>query len=224
MTASTSVVAMNFQKLYSYRFQGIDLQKKMAVWRPIAEKIFVAMGKPQVVLDPAGGQLEFIQHIPARERWVIDMVEYESIGLHQNIKFMKSSIFDAQLPDHYFEGVFVSNFLEHLMTYHDIAALLSKLSLAMKTGGRIAIMGPNYKYCYKSYFDFADHVLPLSHLAVMEHLAASGFKIELVWDRFLPLSFRSRLPASPWLTRLYLNMPLAWKILGKQFLIIASKT
>ncbi len=223
MTASTNAVAMNFQKLYSYRFQGVDLQKKMAVWQPIAEKIFEAMGKPQVMLDPAGGQLEFIQHIQAEERWVIDMVEYEAIRSHKNIKFIKSNIFDAELPSQYFEGVFVSNFLEHLMTYQDIAALLSKLSAAMKSGGRIAIMGPNYKYCYESYFDFADHVLPLSHLAVMEHLAAAGFKIELVWDRFLPLSFRSRLPASPTLTKLYLSLPIAWKFLGKQFLIVARK-
>lgn len=182
----------------------------------------VMFRKPQVMLDPASGQLEFIQHIQAKERWVIDMVEYADIRSH-DIKFIKSNIFDAELPNQYFEGVFVSNFLEHLMTYQDIAALLAKLSAAMKTDGRIAIMGPNYKYCYKSYFDFADHVLPLSHLAVMEHLAAAGFKIEVVWDRFLPLSFRSRLPASPLLTKLYLHLPFAWKILGKQFLIIGTK-
>jgi hypothetical protein len=49
MTATISTVAMNFQKLYSYRFQGVDLQKKMAVWQPIAERIFDAMGN---ALDP----------------------------------------------------------------------------------------------------------------------------------------------------------------------------
>jgi hypothetical protein len=31
-------------------------------------------------------------------------------------------------------------------------------------------MGPNFKYCYKEYFDFADHSVILSELGVAEHL------------------------------------------------------
>ena len=43
-----------------------------------------------------------------------------------------------------------------------------------------------------------------------------------VVPRFLPFSFRSRLPASPALTRLYLRTPVLWRLQGKQFLILAT--
>ena len=41
--------------------------------------------------------------------------------------------------------------------------------------------------------------------------------------RYLPYSFRGILPPSPPLTRLYLKTPLAWRLLGKQFLVIGRK-
>jgi hypothetical protein len=81
-------------------------------------------------------------------------------------------------------------------------------------------MGPNFKYAWKQYFDFADHRLALTHITVLEHLAASGFEVESVWPRFLPYSFTGRLPARPELTRLYLKVPFAWQVLGKQFLVV----
>jgi hypothetical protein len=40
--------------------------------------------------------------------------------------------------------------------------------------------------------------------------------------RFLPFSFRGVLPPSPALTALYLRFPIAWRLLGKQFLVIAT--
>ncbi len=82
------------------------------------------------------------------------------------------------------------------------------------------MLGPNFRYCSKQYFDFADHVLALTHVAVAEHLYAAGFEVERVIPQFLPYSFGGILPPSPTLTRLYLRMPFAWRVLGKQFLVI----
>jgi hypothetical protein len=81
-------------------------------------------------------------------------------------------------------------------------------------------MGPNFRYCRDEYFDYADHTLPLTHLAIAEHLYAAGFEVAEIVPRFLPYSFRSRFPASPSLTRAYLRTPAAWRLLGKQFLVI----
>jgi hypothetical protein len=80
-------------------------------------------------------------------------------------------------------------------------------------------MGPNFKYCFKDYFDCSDHIIALTHVSVAEHLAAAGFDVSRVIPKFLPFSFRSRYPAGPTLTRLYLKLPLAWKFMGKQFLV-----
>jgi hypothetical protein len=94
---------------------------------------------------------------------------------------------------------------------------------AIKPGGRICVMGPNFKYCYKEYFDFADHTVVLSELGVSEHLYGAGFDIQEIHPRFLPLSFRGRIPVNEFLVKTYLKFPLAWPIMGKQFLLIAQK-
>ena len=91
-------------------------------------------------------------------------------------------------------------------------------------GGVIAVMGPNFKYCAADYFDCADHVLALTHVAVQEQLYAAGFAISEVVPRFVPYSFRSRLPASRRMTRLYLRAPVLWRLQGKQFLVLARRT
>jgi hypothetical protein len=62
-------------------------------------------------------------------------------------------------------------------------------------------MGPNFRYCAREYFDCADHTLALTHVAVAEHLHAAGFEPVKVVPRYLPYSFRSRLPALRTLTR-----------------------
>jgi hypothetical protein len=94
----------------------------------------------------------------------------------------------------------------------------------IRPGGAIAVMGPNFRYCWDEYFDYADHTLPLTHLAVAEYLYAVGFEVTEIIARFLPYSFRSRLPSSPSLARLYLRTPVAWRLLGKQFLVIGRHT
>jgi hypothetical protein len=86
--------------------------------------------------------------------------------------------------------------------------------------GRIAVLGPNFRFCAKEYFDCADHCVALTHVAVAEHLYSAGYEVERVIPRFLPFSFRGALPPSAVLTRQYLRLPLAWRLLGKQFLVI----
>ena len=73
------------------------------------------------------------------------------------------------------------------------------------------------------YFDCAVHSVILTHMSVEEHLASAHFEIVETHPKFLPYSFRSRLPATRITTKLYLNSKWAWKFLGKQFLVIAKK-
>jgi len=51
----------------------------------------------------------------------------------------------------------------------------------------------------------------------------SDFEIERVIARFLPYTSKSRLPQAAWLVDLYLRVPLAWRILGGQMLVVARK-
>jgi hypothetical protein len=100
--------------------------------------------------------------------------------------------------------------------------MLRRLRSTMAPNGQLAVLGPNFKYSMREYYDCADHLLPLTEVTVQEHLYAAGFEIREVIPRFLPYSFRSRLPASAALTRLYLRTPAAWRLRGQQFLVVAS--
>jgi hypothetical protein len=51
----------------------------------------------------------------------------------------------------------------------------------------------------------------------------NGFEMERVVPRFLPYTMNNATPTHELLVRAYLAIPLAWKILGKQFLVIARK-
>jgi SAM-dependent methyltransferase len=213
---------INYERLYAYRFREVDQVSRQAVWNEIARYVYERLGAPHSVLDPAAGRGEFISAVPAGDRWGVDLVkqaDLESAG----VKMIIADIMDAELPTDYFDGVFLSNFLEHLPDQDAVAAVLSKLRDAMRPGGRIAIMGPNFRYCAKDYFDCADHTVILTHVGLEEHVYAAGFEVQSVAPRFLPYSFRGLLPPSPALTRTYLRTPALWRLLGKQFLVIGRK-
>jgi SAM-dependent methyltransferase len=214
---------MNFERLYTYRFRDIDQGARLRVWEAIAPHVHGLMGSPQTVLDPAAGRGEFIGSIDAAERWAVDEVAYPEAEQTSGVKTVTASIMDADLPAAHFDGVYASNFLEHLHDQEAIAQFLEKMREAMAPGGRIAIMGPNYRYCAKEYWDCADHYVALTHVAIAEHLYAAGFEPERVIPRYLPYSFRGILPPSQRLTGMYLKMPPAWKLLGKQFLVIGRR-
>jgi SAM-dependent methyltransferase len=214
---------VNYQRLYEYRFKDVDQGVRAATWVPIAEHVYDLMGRPSSVLDPAAGRGEFINAVPASERWAVDAVAYEE-GTHDDgVNVVVSDIFDADLPEAHFDGVFISNFLEHLLSQEQVATFLEKMHTVMAPGGRIAVMGPNFRYCANDYFDMADHTLIFTHRAIAEHLYTAGFEVERIVPRYLPYSFRSRLPASAGLTRRYLRTPVAWRVLGKQFLLVGRR-
>jgi hypothetical protein len=213
---------INYERLYEYRFRGIDQASRQAVWDEIAGYLYRRMGAPERVLDPGAGRCEFINAIPAAERWAVDMVDTDSFR-DADVKAVIGSVLDVPLPAEHFDGVFVSNLLEHLPTQDAIGTVLGRLRTTMEPKGRIAVLGPNFRYCGGEYFDCADHTLALTHVAVAEHLYAAGFTVTEVIPRFLPYSFRGVLPPSPRLVRTYLQTPAMWRVLGKQLLVLATK-
>jgi len=213
---------LNYERLYAYRFRDVDQAARQAVWREIARYVHERMGAPERVLDPAAGRGEFITAVPAAERWGVDLVRQGDIEA-AGVRMIIGDVMDADLPEGHFDGVFVSNFLEHLPSQDAVGAALGKLRGAMAPGGRIAVMGPNFRYCAREYFDCADHTVALTHVSMAEHLYAAGFEISAVIPRFLPYSFRGLLPPSPALTSAYLRTPALWRVLGKQFLLVGRK-
>jgi hypothetical protein len=234
----TTNPGLNLRRVYEFRFREVDPAARRAVWSEIAAFMYRKMDSPRRVLDPAAGHCEFIHAIPAPERWAVDCKDHPD--LHSpGVKAVVSDILVANLPSRHFDGVFVSNFLEHLTSQDQIAIVLAKLRDSMEFGGRIAVLGPNFRYCVREYFDCADHSLALTHVSVAEHLYAAGFEVTTVIPRFLPYSFRGSAVAKAYLrllrkgsnslsrsrrliTRFYLRSAPLWHIFGKQYLVMAT--
>lgn len=214
---------MDYERLYEYRFRDVDQGTREAVWRPIAGFVYEQLGRPSRVLDPGAGRCEFISAVPAAERWAVDRVEYEHRTDENGITFVVGDAMQVELPESHFDGVFVSNLLEHLPSPDAVADFLERMRTVVAPGGRIAVMGPNIAYCGREYWDCADHHVALTHVAVEEHLYAAGFEPRRMIPRFLPYSFRGRLPAGPGLVSAYLRMPPLWRLLGQQFLVVAER-
>jgi len=213
---------MDYSTLYEYRFKDVNQLQRIKVWSPISRFVTSLAGSPERVLDPACGLGEFINSCPAPEKWAADL-GLDGSNLNDSVNFVRGSIFDVDLPDAYFDLVFLSNVLEHMMTQEQVNECLTLAWAKLRPGGTIVVMGPNYRYCPKEYFDCADHTVILTHISVEEHLHTAGFKLKRIVPKFLPYSFRSRLPAWGWTTRVYLQFPLLWRLLGKQFLLVAIR-
>ena len=93
----------------------------------------------------------------------------------------------------------------------------------LRPGGRIIALGPNIRYLPGKYWDFYDHYLPLTELSLGEAMAETGFTLEEQIPRFLPFTMSRGRHWPVWMVRLYLKLKVAWRLFGKQFLIVARK-
>lgn len=217
-----STSGINYERLYQFRFRDVSQETRGQVWAEIAKYLVRRLHEPARVLDAAAGRGEFINSVPAVERWAVDAVDFPELHKDPEVKTIIGDVLSLNLPDQHFDGILVSNLLEHFSSQEVVGSFLARMRGLLAPGGRIAVLGPNFRYCAREYFDCADHTLALTHVAVEEHLYAAGFQIESVNPRFLPYSFRGRLPAGRGAVRAYLGFRPAWRLLGKQFLVIAT--
>lgn len=219
---------INLSKIYKYRFKNISRKSKSFVWNEIGKWIlketlnFRNGNKIKSILDPACGDGEFLNSFKNKN---INLCGYDlrekSENLIPEIKYINIEFQKVENEIKY-DLIWVSNLLEHLASSDEIQNYLYKCKKHLNKNGILVIMGPNIKYCFKDYWDFADHNLPLSHLSAAEHLISSDFQILKIYNKFLPYSFNSYLPSNRILVYLYLRNKLVWKILGKQFLIFCK--
>src|SRR3954470_9970533 len=98
---------MNYERLYEYRFRDAPQDARMAVWREISTFLFELLGRPERVLDPAAGRGEFINALPARERWAVDRVDYEAGTFDTGVRFECGDALEVDLPSGHFDLVWV---------------------------------------------------------------------------------------------------------------------
>ena len=215
----------DLSRIYQSRFSNTGLQKRNRVWKILCAEFFQRhIPEQSAVLDLACGYGEFINHIAAARKYGIDLNPDAPSFLAPDVSFRLTPAYDlSHIEDDSLDRVFTSNFLEHLPDKAACDTVLKEVRRVLKPGGKFMILGPNIRYAYKEYWDYYDHYLALSHLSLVEGLMLAGYMPETVIDRFLPYTMNNATPTADWMIRLYLRIPPAWKILGKQFFVVARK-
>jgi len=195
------------------------------MWNALCEGFFQRYVRDtDTVLEFACGFGEFITNIKAARKIAFDLNPDVARMLPADVEFhLRDASGLGALAQGEVDVCFVSNFFEHLKSKDEMDTLLGELHRVLRPGGRLVALQPNIKYAPGDYWDFYDHHLPLSHRSCAEAFLLAGFELEEVVGRFLPFTTLSRLPKHPVFVRLYLRVRPAWRLLGRQFLIVGRK-
>ena len=224
-TAGDSAEGAGLARLYRARFSSTDIAKKDKVWAILCDDFFSRFVNPgDRVLEIAAGYCEFINHIKCAEKYAYDANPDTVAHAAKDVKVVIGDCRNmSELKPEYFDVAFASNFFEHLESKHDMDLVLAQTRERLRPGGRLLVLQPNIRYLGARYWDFYDHITPLTHLSLREGLVKNGFEVGLMIPKFLPYSFKSRFPTAGWMVRLYLRTRPAQWLLGKQMFAVAKR-
>jgi len=213
------------QSIYKARFDGrFEYRKK--IWSVLVRDFyqqFVRVG--DTVLDLGAGYCEFINQVTCAKKYAMDLNPETVLQANKDVTVISHDCSEVwPLPDKSLDVVFTSNFFEHLSDTEALTRTIKEIERCLKPSGRLIAMGPNIKYAGGAYWDYIDHHIPLTELSLAEAFVQNGFTIEKCVDKFLPFTMASGPHYPTFFVSAYLHLPLAWRILGKQFLVIARKS
>ena len=212
------------RRIYGARFdKNLDYRKQ--VWRVLVPEFFQPLVPPSAtVLDLGCGYGKFINNIRCGRKLAMDLNPDAPRFLDAGVEFLQQDCSTRwPCPDDSLDVVFTSNFFEHLPGKNALKLTLEECFRCLKPGGKLIAMGPNIRFLPGEYWDFWDHHLALSDRSLAEGLENCGFAILENHDRFLPYTMVSRREQPLFMLQLYLKLRPAWKIFGRQFLIVAEK-
>jgi SAM-dependent methyltransferase len=212
--------------IYARRFPDEDAAHarwRKGLWEVLVEDYFCRwIPESATVLDFGCGKGEFINAVRAKRRIGVDIRKELADHLKVGVEFQL--LRETRLPefaDGTIDVVFCSNLLEHLPDRETVTLLLREFARVLSPTGRLLVLGPNIRYTGAAYWDFFDHVLPFTHVSLVEALATAGFHPEKLIPRFLPFTTVGVRPVPLALVRLYLRVPWAWRVMGAQFFVVA---
>ncbi|MDR7135213.1 SAM-dependent methyltransferase [Lysobacter niastensis] len=215
----------SLDRLYRHRFSDSEVASKKRIWQVLCRQYFSKFVPADArVVDLGAGYCEFINHIDATDKIAIDLNPDTMRFAAPGVRVINESCTNvASVPSDSVDAVFMSNFLEHLPSKQLVLDTLRETARMLRPGGRAIILQPNIRFLPGEYWDYFDHHTPLTDRSLVEAVVLAGLEPEEVVPRFLPYTTKSRLPQAPWLVSLYLRIPLVWRVLGKQALVVARK-
>lgn len=200
-----------------FRFRG----ERRNLWPVLVRFLQRYIPKDSRILDIGAGYGDFINHVQAREKHALDI--WPQMGEHvlpDVVVHLRPCSDMSHFPDGYFDLVFASNLFEHLER-DEFLETLREIRRILREGGRLIIIQPNFRYCFRSYYDDYTHLQVFTDRSLGDLLRALQWRVTTLLPRFLPFSLKAKLPKSAFLLRLYLLSPL--KPLAGQMLVIAEK-
>ena len=213
---------VELQNTYAKRFAGQG-EYRNRVWNILIDEYFSRwIPATAAVLDLGCGHCEFINNVRAQRRFGMDLNPDSVRKAAPGVQVLSQNCAQPwALPEASLDVIFTSNFFEHLFSKADLRDTLLQAKRCLRPGGRIIALGPNIRYTLGKYWDFFDHYLPLTERSLGEVLLQTGFTVEEQIPRFLPFTMAHGGQRPLWMLRLYLKIPLAWKLFGEQFLVVA---
>jgi SAM-dependent methyltransferase len=210
--------------VYRVRFGEGEARGKLEIWTEIVRFLARWIPRDGAVLDIACDRGYFIRNVHARERWATDIRDLRD-AFEGSVRFVQADGLEiaAALPNDHFDVAFMSNYLEHLPSSDAVLRQLDQVRRVLKPGGRLIVLQPNIRFVGGAYWDFLDHHVALTERSLAEAAEVSGFRVERMIPRLLPYTTKSRLPQDPRLVRAYLRFPPAWRLMGKQTLMVAVR-
>lgn len=200
--------------------------RRRGVWREVCRFLQTRFIPSRArVLDLGAGYCDFINNIEAEEKHAVDL--FNDLGRYadQDVQVHNQSCVElTNFETRSFDVVFASNLFEHLER-SEFYATVTEVHRILKNGGKLLCLQPNFRYCYRVYFDDFTHVQIFTDRSLCEVLESFGFSIQRNFARFLPVNMKSKLrfpiPFLHLILRTYLRSPV--KPLAGQMLIVAQK-
>lgn len=223
-TAGARDARGELQREYARRFAN-QAGYRDDVWKVLTADFFQPLISPDAtLLDLGCGWGEFVNNIVAAKKYGMDLNPESRDRLAKEVELLEQDASQEwPLATDSLDCVFTSNFFEHLPTKDCLRRTLEQIHRCLRPGGQLICIGPNIRCVPGAYWDYWDHYLPLTECSLGGMLELLGFRIERCVARFLPYQMSRRPPAALLLLRLYLKLPFLWWIIGRQFLVIATK-
>ena len=212
--------------IYATRFPENDLghaRWRRELWQVLVDDWFSRwIPDDATLIDFGCGSGEFINAARCRRRIGVDARPTSRDALDTAVEFfLPDGVSMPGIPDADVDVVFCSNLLEHLPDRETVTELLTEFRRVLRPGGRVLLLCPNLRYTGAAYWDFFDHILPFTHVTVVEALATAGLSTETLLPRFLPYTTVGARRTPLALVRWYLRIPLVWRVMGAQFFVVA---
>ena len=216
----------NAQDLYYTSGQYDFDPRRPIAWREIIRFLKKYIPTDAAVVDLGAGYCDFINQVKARKKYAVDYSPNLSKFASAEVEKINTRSSDlSAISTESIDVVLSSNLFEHF-TEEELAQTMLEVKRILKKGGRLILMGPNFRLQPRRYFDDHTHKKIFNDSSLESYLLENGFKILLKMPKFLPQEVKnspSILPQFllPLLVRAYIHSP--WKPLAGQMLFVAEK-